>query len=155
MLLRFVGYVVESSSFTRNELPKGTTNLVINPNIQMDIKKDAKKFFLTITVSVASTEEKPTPFNLSVRIKGSFDVVEDSLDINKMRIDSSRILFPYVRAYLTTYTALCGIPPYVLPTIDFESAPINQAVPPKAQPIQQPTKNSGIDGIKIIPPDSI
>lgn len=121
----------------------------------MDIKKDAKKFFLTITVSVASTEEKPTPFNLSVRIKGSFDVVEDSLDINKMRIDSSRLLFPYVRAYLTTYTALCGIPPYVLPTIDFESAPINQAVPPKAQPIQQPAKNSGIDGIKIIPPDSI
>ncbi|MBR2480105.1 MAG: hypothetical protein IKB56_02240, partial [Clostridia bacterium] len=60
MLLKFIGYVVESSDFKRKEIPKGTTNLVVNPNIQMDIKKDAKNLFLTITVSVIGSEEKPT-----------------------------------------------------------------------------------------------
>lgn len=155
MLLKFIGYVVESSDFKRKEIPKGTTNLVVNPNIQMDIKKDAKNLFLTITVSVIGSEEKPTPFDLTVRIRGSFEVLQDSLDINRMRIDSSRVLFPYVRAYVTTYTALNGIPPYVLPLIDFESAPVNLGAPPRPQPMPQQGKKSGIDGVKIIPPDSI
>ncbi|MBR2481039.1 MAG: protein-export chaperone SecB, partial [Clostridia bacterium] len=64
-------------------------------------------------------------------------------------------LFPYVRAYVTTYTALNGIPPYVLPLIDFESAPVNLGAPPRPQPMPQQGKKSGIDGVKIIPPDSI
>ena len=154
MQLKFVGYRVESSSFKGNEIPKGTTNMTLNPNIQMDIKKDPKNLFLTITVSVIGSEEKPTPFDLSVRIKGTFSIVQDSLDINRMRIDSSRVLFPYVRAYISTYTALNGVPPYTLPLIDFESAPVNQGVVPPPQPIQ-PSKKSGIDGIKIIPPDEV
>lgn len=154
MQLKFVGYRVENSSFTANEIPKGTTNMTLNPNIQMDIKKDPKNLFLTITVSVMGSEDKPTPFDLSVRIKGSFAIVEDSLDINRMRIDSSRVLFPYVRAYIATYTALNGMPPYTLPLIDFEGTPVNKGVAPTPT-TPQGGKKSGIGEVKIIPPDSI
>ena len=149
MQLKFLGYRVESSSFKNNEIKKGTTNVTVNPNIQMDIKKDPKNLFLTITLNVQGTEEKVTPFDLSVRIKGIFEVVQDSLDIDKMRIESSRVLFPYVRSYVTTYTALCGIPPYVLPLIDFEGTPVNNAPKPQTPPPQN--GKGGIEGIKITP----
>ncbi len=148
MLLKFLGYKVEASSFQNNEMKKGPI-ITLNPNIQMDIKKDPKNLFLTVTVTLQSTEEKPTPFDLMTRIKGSFEIVEDSLDINKMRIESSRVLFPYVRSYITTYTALAGIPPYILPVIDFENAPMGRA------PAPQPQAKKGTDSIKIIPPENI
>ena len=154
-MLKFLGYRVEGSSFKNNEMKKGPV-ITLTPNIQMDIKKDPKTLTLTITVVVEGTEEKPTPFDLMTRIKGSFEIVEDSLDINKMRIESSRVLFPYVRSYITTYTALCGIPPYILPVIDFEAAPIGRAPAPQAQGSnngQAPSSSSS--AIKIIPPDNI
>lgn len=151
MLLKFLGYRVENTSFKSNDIKKGTV-VSLNPNLQMDIKKDPKNLFLTITVSLQSTEEKPLPFDLLVRIKGSFEIVEDTLDINKMRIESSRVLFPYIRSYVTTFTALNGIPPYVLPIIDFETAPVGVAQQPKTSPAP---KKSGIDGIKITPIDDI
>lgn len=118
----------------------------------MDIKKDPKRLVLAISVSVVGSEEKPSPFDLFAKITGTFDIVQDSLDINKMRIESSRVLFPYVRAYISTYTALSGIPPYVLPLIDFEGAPVQ-----KGAPIPQPAqpKKSGIDAIKITPIDEV
>ena len=153
-MLKFLGYRVEASSFKNNEMKKGPV-ITLTPNIQMDIKKDPKTLTLTITVVVEGTEEKPTPFDLMTRIKGSFEIVEDSLDINKMRIESSRVLFPYVRSYITTYTALCGIPPYILPVIDFEAAPIGRAPAPQAQPNQQKKGTDSNNSIKIIPPDNI
>ena len=154
-MLKFLGYRVEGSSFKNNEMKKGPV-ITLTPNIQMDIKKDPKNLTLTITVVVEGSEEKPTPFDLMVKIKGSFEIVEDSLDINKMRIESSRVLFPYVRSYVTTYTALCGIPPYILPVIDFEAAPIGRAPAPQAQPNQQKKgTDSNNNSIKIIPPDNI
>ena len=154
-MLKFLGYRVEGSSFKNNEMKKGPV-ITLTPNIQMDIKKDPKTLTLTITIVVEGTEEKPTPFDLMTRIKGSFEIVEDSLDINKMRIESSRVLFPYVRSYITTYTALCGIPPYILPVIDFEAAPIGRAPAPQAQPNQQKKgTDSNNNSIKIIPPDNI
>ena len=67
-----------------------------------------------------------------------------------MRIDSSRVLFPYVRAYVSTLTSLSGMPPYVLPLIDFEGAPVQKGVP-----MQNAPKKSGIDGIKITPIDEV
>lgn len=151
MKLKFVGYQVNESSFKVNEVPKGTVNFTVNPNIQMDIKKDPKKLLLAISVTVRGSEEKPAPFDMFVKIIGNFDILEDSLDINRMRIESSRVLFPYVRAFVSTYSALSGMPPYVLPLIDFEGAPVQKGVPPT----QNPPKKSGIDGIKITPIDEV
>ncbi len=151
MQLKFLGYKVNESSMKVNDIPKGTVNFSINPNIQMDMKKDPKRLILAISLSVVGSEEKPSPFNLFVKLTGTFDIVEDDLDLNKMRIESSRILFPYVRAYISTYTALSGIAPYVLPIIDFEGAPVQKGAPiPPAQP-----KKSGIDAIKITPIDEV
>ena len=151
MKLKFIGYQVNESNYKLNDIPKGTVNFTVNPNIQMDIKKDPKKLLLAISVTVRGTEEKPAPFDLFTKITGTFDIVEDSLDINRMRIDSSRILFPYVRAYVSTLTSLSGMPPYVLPLIDFEGAPVQKGVPvPPTAP-----KKSGIDGIKITPIDEV
>ena len=150
MKLKFIGYQVNESNYKLNDIPKGTVNFTVNPNIQMDIKKDPKKLLLAISVTVRGTEEKPAPFDLFTKITGTFDIVEDSLDINRMRIDSSRVLFPYVRAYVSTLTSLSGMPPYVLPLIDFEGAPVQKGVP-----MQNAPKKSGIDGIKITPIDEV
>lgn len=151
MNLKFLGYKVNESNLKVNDVLKGTVNFTVNPSIQMDIKKDPKNLVLAISVRVVGSEEKPSPFDLFVKVTGNFAVTQDSFDINKMRIESSRVLFPYVRAYVSSLTALSGMPPYVLPLIDFD-APINQGAP---QPPQNAPKKSGIDGIKITPIDEV
>lgn len=152
MELKFLGYVVNESSLKLNQIPKGVTNFTVNPNIGFDIKKDPKKFTLGVTVAVKGTDEKPAPFDLFVKITGNFDIVHDSLNIDRMRIDASRILFPYVRSYVTAFTAISNMPPYNLPVIDFEQTPLNKQSPIPPQP---PKKSSGIDGITIRPLDEV
>jgi len=57
---------------------------------------------------------------LSVEVWGFFEVIEEAID--KVRqfaeINSVAILFPYVRALISTITANANIPPVILPPIN-------------------------------------
>ncbi len=117
----------------------------------MDIKKDPKSVIITLSLTIKDSEEKPSPFDIFVRMQSYFMIIEDDVDINKMRIDCSRILFPYLRQYVSNLTMTCGLPPYYLPIINFDTAGVvgsAQYVPP-----QRPERPS--NEIKIIPPDTI
>lgn len=40
-------------------------------------------------------------------------------------VNTPAILFPYIRAYVTALTALSGIPPVVMPTINLSAREVN------------------------------
>lgn len=56
-----------------------------------------------------------------VRSEGFFEFDKDLPDVQKdnfFRVNAPAILFPYVRAYISTLTALSGINPVILPTLN-------------------------------------
>lgn len=150
MNTRIINYIVNEVAFKANPLPQGVTNFTIKPNIRMDIKKEARTLSLSITVAVTSTESEPTPFDLTVRLTGNFAILNPAASVDEIRIEASKTLYPYMRAYVATITANANIAPYSLPVIDFDNA---VATATKAAPnITNPAKR-GIDAITIRPID--
>ena len=69
-------------------------------------------------VSIKDREDK---LNIEVEAKGFFEF-DKELDADTrsrfFNVNAPAILFPYVRAYITTLTSLSGICPVILPTLN-------------------------------------
>ena len=153
MNLKILNYIVNESHFKANPLPQGVTNFTIKPNIRMDIKKEARTLSLSVNVSVKGTETEPVPFDLDVKLTGNFAILSPAASVDELRIEASKTLYPYMRAYVATITANANIVPYSLPVIDFDNA---VATATKAavgvSPQTNPAKR-GVDAITIRPVD--
>ncbi len=153
MNLKILNYIVNESHFKANPLPQGVTKFTIKPNIRMDIKKEARTLSLSITVTVKGSETEPVPFDLDARLTGNFAILSPAASVDELRIEASKTLYPYMRAYVATITANANIVPYSLPVIDFDNA---VATATKAavgvSPQTNPAKR-GVDAITIRPVD--
>lgn len=59
------------------------------------------------------------PFEMKVDIEGIFSF-EGDVDGGKFLANALAILYPYVRAIVSSYTSLANIPPLTLPTINVQ-----------------------------------
>lgn len=89
----------------------------IDPEGKFD--KEGKKFVLTLHIIVCDDEKN---LDLSMTIKGIFEYDTDNMDELKsfLCINAPAILFPYIRAYISNVTALGGMKPLILPTLNIE-----------------------------------
>ena len=62
-------------------------------------------------------EKNDYPFEMKVDIEGLFSF-EGHVDGEKFLPNALAILYPYVRAIISSYTSLANIPPLTLPTIN-------------------------------------
>ncbi len=62
-------------------------------------------------------------FFIKLSLRGAFSF-EPSAEKEQIHIDSYKALFPYARAFITTFTANAGIPPIFIPEADIESQSI-------------------------------
>ncbi len=83
------------------------------------VQENDKVWFLTLEVKVESTEEAPKPFNLKVRLVGAFEAeeVETEEDRRDLVINMTEIVYPYLRAAVSSLTANAFINPLILPVI--------------------------------------
>ena len=83
------------------------------------IQENDKIWFLTLEVKIESTEEAPKPFNLKARLVGVFEAeeIETELDRQDLVINMTEIVYPYLRAAVSSVTANAFINPLVLPVI--------------------------------------
>ncbi len=65
----------------------------------------------------------PDKFNVHVVLSGIFSF-KDGEKKERIHTDTFKSLFPYVRAFVTTLTANCGIPPIMIPDIDIDNQEI-------------------------------
>ena len=115
----FRGYRIESSTITLNAVTANQT-FKIAPHFECKMTggKDNYTARLSVEINSSITGDKTT-FDLSVVISGAFSLGED-LQNNKhgqLRL-AIETLFPYLRAFVTNLTALCGMPPFILPFIN-------------------------------------
>ena len=70
-------------------------------------------------VKVESTEAEPKPFNLKARLVGIFEAEDVNTDEDRqvLAISTTEIVYPYLRAVVSSLTANAFINPLILPVI--------------------------------------
>ena len=121
-ILKFNEYFVDKIEFTRNENCQSNDfelDLDIKKNVSYD--KDTKIGNVQLDVSIFSEPyENNYPFSLKILITGIFTIDCDDAELleNLLNKNTVSILFPYIRALITTYTANANVDPLILPPIN-------------------------------------
>ncbi len=114
---KFVNFLIQESQITRKPVERAK-----NFDIQIDvfgiIIKSKRQFQLDMIVTVS---EETKRFHAKVHAVGLFEFKEDTnkqdLD-NYFYINSPALIFPYVRAYIASLTALSGMEAINLPPLN-------------------------------------
>lgn len=118
--LKFHDYIVEEVSFKANLNKEENEEYEIDFGIEPHIYYNADKtqMFVNLKTSLFQNEEENYPFKMIVVLTGYFSVQMKNEDISKFEANAIAILYPYIRALVSTYTANCNVAPMILPTIN-------------------------------------
>lgn len=123
--IQFVSFVVKECQIIFRE--QTNSKLSINFDASGVIDKIDHLFILSLTTKVKTTDK-------SIEIKVVSESVfayHDGADIEEYKssyftINAPAIIFPYVRAYISTLTSLSGVSTILLPT--FNLAPLGESL---------------------------
>ena len=117
------GITAEELSYTINRIKmEKDAKFEIKPQFSRTVRRvqeNDKLWFLTLEVKVESTDDSPKPFNLKARLVGVFEAedIQDELDSRDLVINMTEIVYPYLRAAVSSLTANAFINPLMLPVI--------------------------------------
>lgn len=119
--LKFIDYVVNNIEFRNNyNYDAKKTKLDFDINSAVDFTDDSH-FSLGLQVELfRDAQENNFPFNFKVEVIGQFEI-EASSQEERMKYaeqNAVAILFPYVRALISTFTAASNVQPVILPPIN-------------------------------------
>ena len=124
--IQFIGYKIEKINFkSNNEYLDSDQPLGLEVDFDADISVISEENAAGVSLECIVNKEYLTsnkPFYLRIVILGSF-TYETNMDgkelENLLTINALAIIFPYLRAAISTITVNCGgIPPIVLPTFN-------------------------------------
>lgn len=117
-VLSFQGYIVNEIVFKRNEnFEEIEEGVQVNLNITPKIRTDNEKMQINLIVSVFEEAEKNNyPFEIKVDLTGDF--IARGEEPTKFVGNAIAILYPYIRAIVSTYTANANVTALILPTIN-------------------------------------
>lgn len=116
--LSFINYKVkevilkQNDSFHNTEKP---IKIEFNIEHETNISNNKMKIKLIVTV-FDNAEENNYPFYMKIVLEGDF-VVEGE-NIAMFEVNGIALLYPYIRAIISTYTANSNIPTLILPPIN-------------------------------------
>ena len=117
------GITAEELTYTINRVKMNpNTKFEIKPQFSRTIRKvqeNEKLYFVSLEVKVESTEDQPKPFNLKARLVGVFEAEDVNTDEDRqdLVINMTEIVYPYLRAAVSSLTANAFINPLILPVI--------------------------------------
>lgn len=118
--LYFDDYIVDSIYFKNNpefEDDKTLVDFSVTPHTT--VGEDKKSMIIRLTVDIfKNAVEKNYPFEMSVTVNGFYSMKEPDEDILKYEKNAIAILYPYVRALVSSFTANANVNPLVLPAIN-------------------------------------
>lgn len=114
---RFQNFIISSS------LIKIEDNFSSDVQLEIDLNQDGSVFTNNIYVCSLDVRvfNETNSLNINVKLKGIFEFdneIDEESKNNFFNVNAPAILFPYLRAYITSLTALSGITPVILPTIN-------------------------------------
>lgn len=119
---RFIRFYVNHSTFNFKENVGNDLSIDFNPTGSL-YKKDSI-FQLNLNISIYEGKDKKTPL-LTVNSTADFEfdegVLEDTKISDYFLVNGPAIVFPYIRAYISTLTIQSGLKPILLPTFNLSS----------------------------------
>ncbi|MCL3851451.1 protein-export chaperone SecB [Parabacteroides sp. GYB001] len=117
---RFKGYKILNSSISVKEGIKISSKLNINFGQTSGEHENGKEYRLKLVTSI---EDENNALNIKIDAIGLFEFDSDIENYKNAFFSQNApaILFPYVRAYISTLTSLSGIPPVILPTLNLSN----------------------------------
>lgn len=115
---RFSEYQILKSSIAISDISTIDEDIEIEITHTSGVNDEYNKFKLTLDLSIT---DKSGSLAINVIADGFFEFDSDLSESEKIsffNVNAPAILFPYVRAYVTALTALSGVPPVVMPTIN-------------------------------------
>ena len=117
------GITAEELSYTINRIKmEKDAKFEIKPQFSRTVRRvqeNDKLWFVTLEVKIESTETEPKPFNLKARLVGVFEAedLQDEMDKHDLVINMTEIVYPYLRAAVSSPTANAFVNPVMLPVI--------------------------------------
>ena len=89
-------------------------------SVEYQLYEEEKKMQVILSVEVFKEEDTTMyPFSMNIIVVGDFSISVVSEDsIEKFKTNMVAILFPYVRALISSYTANANVSPLILPPIN-------------------------------------
>lgn len=116
--LKFNNYIINNINFRRNIKFQQKEEMPINVSIKSNIKENDTRMEVNLEVRIfEQAEEKNYPFEMLIDITGFFAITNNNEKID-YKPNAVAILYPYVRAIVSTYTANANVPPLILPPIN-------------------------------------
>jgi preprotein translocase subunit SecB len=111
---QFKGYKIFRSLIEIND--SKSDKLTVNFEPKGTINNTDKSFFLNLNIKIF---DKDKNINIEVEFLGEYVFTEKDDNFKAfLYVNSPAILFPYIRSYITALTALSGISPIILPTMN-------------------------------------
>jgi preprotein translocase subunit SecB len=125
-VLRFEKYIVKEISYLTNEMFKDTEEIELDFDFDEYMSLNAKENKIEIELSAdifKDSIKKNYPFEMKVTIKGYFsiDAEETDKEVQMFEQNAIAILFPYLRAIVSTYTANANVVPVILPAMNINA----------------------------------
>ncbi len=121
--LKFERYEVDEVNFNRNKkLPDDIESWNIDFDVAATVRtnKEKNKMKINLQVNIFKNTKNP-PFTMKVDIAGYFGTMEE-IDIEeKYRANAIAILYPYLRAIVSTYTSSANVLPIILPAVNINA----------------------------------
>lgn len=116
--LKFVNFVVPKFLFEKVTIDENDDLFSINP--QAVIIRTQKQFHINIDIEILDAKND---FNLKMFCIGIFDydTEDENLLLNFMSVNGPAIVFPYIRSFISSYTALSGFDTITLPTLNLSN----------------------------------
>lgn len=113
--LKFVNFAVPKFLFEKATIEKEDNTFNIEPNAV--IIRSENQIHINIEVKILDPEHN---FNLEMLSIGVFEYSTDDEEVllNFISINGPAIVFPYVRSFISSYTALSGFDTITLPTLN-------------------------------------
>ena len=123
--IQFQNFLVKESHIVFRESGQQKISIGFEPS--GFILKSLNQFQLELGVTITEEEEK---FSINLQTVSVFSYPADA-DLEDYKqslfiVNAPAIVFPYLRAYINSLTALSGMPPLVLPTLNL--SPIGESL---------------------------
>ena len=114
---QFEGYKVLKSLIEIKDSDPKELKIKFEPKALLNNRDNL--FILGMNVFIFDEEKN---INVEIFLEGKFSILERTENLKSFLLTNApAILFPYSRAYITALTALSGIPPITLPTMNLSS----------------------------------
>lgn len=125
-VLRFEKYIVKEISYFANEMCLENEEIELDFDFDTNMNFDSiqKKLEIELSADIFKDSVKSNyPFEMRVSIKGYFsiDTENSNVDIRMFEQNAIAILFPYLRAIVSTYTANANVAPVLLPAMNINA----------------------------------